>query len=217
MEDESTNENFIIPDWNALFPLKTEVLQWLVEFAQADIDKMKSEEKEKWQADSKWRLKMFGVGRVDIDILEYKSIVLEEIRKAIGPKESNFYFLRQSEMTYYLDSNSKYFRFIIVPNVKTFREVFRFSLFTLLNVMPVHTIQRCPACDKIFINLTRRIKLFCSMPCSWRLKAEQRRKNDPEAYREKYRGIMKKRYEEKQKANGIKKINHYKPRKGKEA
>jgi hypothetical protein len=109
-------------------------------------------------------------------------------------------------------------RLIFIPFAGNHRDLLFIRLFTLLEGLPPFTIRKCLICEKYFINASWKEKNFCSTRCMWRFNARKWReelKKDPkkrQAYLKKQREIMNKRYEEKQKALGYKKVSHYKKR-----
>jgi hypothetical protein len=81
-----------------------------------------------------------------------------------------------------------------VPQVDTFADYIRLNLLFDLRGMPISFIHRCPACERIFLNTTKKEKRFCSPNCLWRYNAKKRREADPEGYRERQKEIMRERY-----------------------
>jgi len=67
----------------------------------------------------------------------------------------------------------------------------------LLDGIPLGGFKKCLECKKIFFYPHRRKKGFCTLECSWRYFARQRRESNPEAYRKYQAELMKKRYREK--------------------
>ena len=68
---------------------------------------------------------------------------------------------------------------------------------SFLDGVPVDGFRECLECKKIFFYPHRRKKEFCTLECSWRYFARQRRESNPEAYRKYQAELMKKRYLEK--------------------
>lgn len=86
------------------------------------------------------------------------------------------------------------FKLTILPLTQSRDDYIRFKLYRLFDGLPSHTIQRCPGCEKYFLNITLRRKRFCSPKCMWRVNAEKRRKADPEAYRKYQKEVMADKY-----------------------
>ncbi len=91
----------------------------------------------------------------------------------------------------------KTFRLSIVPRTGTREDSIDFKLFNLLDALPHTTIQKCPGCQKFFLNLSLRKKKYCSSRCMWRISTEKRRQADPEGYRKRQRELMRKIYRKK--------------------
>jgi hypothetical protein len=74
---------------------------------------------------------------------------------------------------------------------------------TLLNGLPIDSIQRCEECQNYFVNLSMKKKVFCDIKCAWRNHARLAReelKKHPQklkAYRMKQKVLMWHKYEEK--------------------
>jgi hypothetical protein len=105
------------------------------------------------------------------------------------------------------DWSSEKFRWSFLPLTDSPSGYIRLKLFRLLDGLPCSTIQRCPGCEKYFLNTTLRKKRFCSPRCMWRVNAEKRREELKEkhpgeykAYLKKQKEIMRRKYEEKRKA-----------------
>lgn len=96
-----------------------------------------------------------------------------------------------------------HYLFPITPSYETYIEQ---KVYFLLNGLPQTTLQRCPGCETFFLNTRLREKRFCSPKCMWKINAERRReelKKHPRKYRaylKKQKEIMRRRYEEKRKA-----------------
>ena len=223
--EEEIFQNRVVIDWSNLQPIRNEVIQWLVDFAQADFETMEHEQKEQWRIQAGMRFSLFGVNtpvRFPDFILPQKDSkeswermkgfqnTIRRVIEEVLPKEDAGIFLHHIEASFHLNRSGRLLRMDINPTIKTFEEGFRFSFYRLVEGLPPKVIQRCLACKKIFINLTRREKHFCSNKCLWRFNAEKQRKADPEGYRKRQREVMKKRYEKKMKAKGYKKISHHK-------
>jgi hypothetical protein len=88
----------------------------------------------------------------------------------------------------------------------------------LLDDIPTGWIRKCKGCERFFFHSTRIEKIYCFSACAarsiQRIKREKLYKNPEkhEAHNKKMRKIMKKKYEDKQKAKGYKKVTHYKKR-----
>lgn len=73
---------------------------------------------------------------------------------------------------------------------------------SLLNGLPVDSIRRCKECGGYFINLSKRVKVFCDIRCAWKSHARLAReelKRHPrklKAYQKKQKILMWHRYEE---------------------
>jgi hypothetical protein len=90
---------------------------------------------------------------------------------------------------------------------KNFHEVvFLSNLSNIIDGIPYDSLKICPLCDGYFLNLTKRKKEYCSPHCTWRAIAQRKigeLKKHPrkyKAYLKKQRKIMKRKYEEKRKA-----------------
>ena len=111
---------------------------------------------------------------------------------------------------------------LFVPLAGNHRDFVFIKFFILLQGLPPSAIKKCLECKKYFVNPTWKEKQFCSPKCMWRFNATEWRKElkkNPkkhQAYLKKQREIMNKRYEEKQKALGLKKVIHHKKREEKE-
>lgn len=90
--------------------------------------------------------------------------------------------------------DQKIFRLSLIPITETQEEYVLLKLARLLDGLPRWSIQRCPGCEKYFLNASWRKKRFCSPRCMWPVRAEERRKADPEKYRADFREYMRKRY-----------------------
>jgi len=66
--------------------------------------------------------------------------------------------------------------------------------YVLLNGLPNDCIKKCKECGRYFLQLSRKVKVFCSQQCASRFLARDYRAKHPEEYRTKQREIMKKRY-----------------------
>jgi hypothetical protein len=72
-------------------------------------------------------------------------------------------------------------------------------------VVPANAFTKCKECDRYFVNLTERERLYCSPICAWRFLAKKKReemKKDPRKYREylkRQREYMRGRYQAKSK------------------
>jgi hypothetical protein len=76
-------------------------------------------------------------------------------------------------------------------------EHLRLRLFLLLDGLPTSAVQKCPGCDKYFLNVSLRKKQFCSPRCMWRVNTQKRREADKEGYNEYQRVHMNNRYRKK--------------------
>jgi len=80
------------------------------------------------------------------------------------------------------------------------------NIFNLLVGLPVNSIKICNQCQGFFVNTSLRGKIYCSPSCAWRALAKKRReeiKKHPKKYRaylKKQKEIMRRKYEEKRKA-----------------
>jgi len=76
----------------------------------------------------------------------------------------------------------------------------RFRLASLLDGLPSDVLGVCPQCGHLFINITGRLKKFCTIPCSMRYNAKRQYENikaDPERYQahlKKHQNLSKRRY-----------------------
>jgi hypothetical protein len=69
----------------------------------------------------------------------------------------------------------------------------------LLSGVPKEAVKRCAFCGVYFLNLSARKKVYCTQRCASRAATKAARKRDYEAYKEKQRNYMKKRYRERAK------------------
>ena len=111
----------------------------------------------------------------------------------------------------------KTFHLAYIPLTESHSRYIELKFYRLMDGLLRSTIQRCPGCEKYFLNPTKRKKSFCSPRCMWRVNAEKRREELKEkhpqkykAYLKKQREIMNQKYEKEQKAKGYKKVTHYK-------
>jgi hypothetical protein len=101
---------------------------------------------------------------------------------------------------------SEKFYFSFLPLTTKDEEYIEFKLYQVLDGLFISTLQRCPGCTKYYLNFTKRRKRFCSPKCMWKVNAEKRREelrkhpSKYKAYLNKQRVIMRKKYEEKRKA-----------------
>ena len=105
----------------------------------------------------------------------------------------------------------------LLPVAKSQKDYLSLKIALLLDSLPQHAIRVCPGCKRFFFNPTRRKKEFCSPKCMWRVIAGKRRRELKEKHPKKYKAylkkqkeIMSKKFQEKQKAKGFKKVAPYK-------
>jgi len=141
---------------------------------------------------------------------------LSMIINAFVPGRPNFFPLTQYGWDASIDPNpnivvllcsdgNKFRLMSFVENQSPAEYVLR-KLFDIFNGLPLTTLNQCPGCNRFFVNFSQREKRFCSSKCMWRINAEERRrelKKNPKKYKEylkKQKEIMRRKYEEKRKA-----------------
>jgi len=85
------------------------------------------------------------------------------------------------------------------PNTTELPFLALFRFVSQLDEMPIEGFKKCLECRKIFYYPHKRKKDFCSLECSWRYFARQRRQSDPESYKKYQAKLMRERYQEKKK------------------
>jgi hypothetical protein len=208
-------------EWPASTSERRKILEWLVNFMQAKIEELSPLERDKMALEAEWWLRFFEVrlwpGRnlpgYWEEVNNYQKVIRREMQRTLPNADDKGVHQSKALISYHLDCSGKSYNLEMQPHLPKFDDSFRFLFFRLLEGMPTTTIQKCSSCDKVFVNPSRRRRLFCSSRCMWRFNAEKRRKKDPEGYRARQREIMKERYEKKQKAKGYKKVTHYNTKK----
>jgi len=89
------------------------------------------------------------------------------------------------------------FKLSFIPFTDNQGDYIRLKIQRLLNGLPRSTIQRCPGCEKYFLNFSLRKKRFCSSRCMWRVLQAKRREMDREGYNRRQKEIMAQKYRQK--------------------
>jgi hypothetical protein len=123
----------------------------------------------------------------------------------------------EGKVWYMLTTLNDKISLIIAPSVWSPDNYVRFKISSLFNDLPITTLSICWSCKNYFVNPTLRDKKFCSPRCMWRFNAKKGREElkgkhpgKYKAYLKKQREIMRRKYEEKQKGKGYKKVARYK-------
>lgn len=123
-------------------------------------------------------------------------IPIENVRVVSGVKDGRFF------TKYYLPLD---YRDIFTP--RRMKQLARLSFANALHGVPLEAIRTCrnETCGRYFLHLSQKDKYYCSPKCTSRDLAKKRREADPDLYRKKQRGIMRKKSKEKKRKGGKKK------------
>jgi len=77
------------------------------------------------------------------------------------------------------------------------RNAWNINVYNILDNFPVKSIRQCRECRRLFVQYKGKKREFCSIQCLNRWHTRERRKADPEKYRESQRKIMKEIYRKK--------------------
>ncbi|MDH4268072.1 MAG: hypothetical protein OEW45_20790 [Deltaproteobacteria bacterium] len=128
-------------------------------------------------------------------IVESQEIIRKRLEKFIMPNERVRKPLK--EVSIWLFWNET-FKLSIIPHTRSREDYIDLKLFRLFDNLPHSSIQKCPGCEKFFLNASMRKKKYCSSRCMWRVNAKKLRMADPEGYKKRQAELMRKKYREKQ-------------------
>ncbi len=193
-----------------------EIVSWTLTFIQEDLSKIDATDKVKLSADLMKNLYLDSLTpetaqNEDTVNIFISNINLKNIQKALrGTFEKHYKPLINGKKYRSRPPAMKETRDIVVNGIldtdyvvqtKPDDENIAISIFSRaidsLKPIPVSAFRVCEGCNKYFFPTgkgSQQNRRFCTRSCNARYNAEIRRKKDPEAYKEKQRNIMRKRY-----------------------
>jgi hypothetical protein len=222
---------------------RKEIMTWLLDFAQMDLDSLPEQEKiilgirlKSFLAERVFLKTEPKLGELDRFDVQYGwGFAFEEIKgiqKALleyifdvmdGPHRPGEPSSEVPSITRFLTVDEKgRYKFMYADLSGSGRgDAFK-SIWAELLIDLKQPILKCQECGRYFLSTSKRVKRFCSSKCMWREGARRKRKKlrqDPEAYekyKEKQKGIMQDYYAKKKRGNRIAplKITKKKTRKG---
>jgi endogenous inhibitor of DNA gyrase (YacG/DUF329 family) len=99
------------------------------------------------------------------------------------PKPSGGFFAWTGQ-AHFVFSGHETFAFSYVPITKDVESFLQMKFYSTLNGLPRFTILRCPECKKIFVNPSRKNRIFCSSQCGWRFGMRKWRSEKKEEFPE---------------------------------
>ncbi|MGA2466327.1 MAG: hypothetical protein ABSH06_18495 [Thermodesulfobacteriota bacterium] len=195
---------------------KKNLLSRMVNFIQADLDKLSLREERELRM---WLLPRYGGKRLQQrlgtrptdQIITLKGI--QKLQKALKAFSNRVLNLREDGKPIVLPLRKR--QLIITPSgqYSVYYPIFSNSptpdtsliiteFANLLNGLPKDAMRTCPQCQKVFVHLSLKPKIYCSNRCAYkaiyRKRIERLQSNgEYELYLETQRKVMKKRYREK--------------------
>ncbi len=229
-------------------------LRWLLDFAQMDLGSL-SEQKRRmlvgeihFFCSEDLLRKSWDKDGHSVDLLEkgeyealsekvepsriQKKLIkrIKEMNAIQGPrKNQNFYYDDLPNTSSFIVSPSEgRFEIYRTPTKTTAENRAIVNFVNLIENLDTYPIKKCKGCERYFLNLSKREKIYCTSSCASRsIQREKReeiyrneekheaflkewREYQKKRYRERGREIKRQKYVEKRKAEGYKKVTRYK-------
>jgi len=196
---------------------KRAMLQWAMNLVKGDLSIFSDKKiKELAQQLDTFLYGPFPQSKGDLDIWQVKESLLQVKESLLTVQKTLASFLREILLTekesphiMFLDRPSKpifsvvdgYFSFGFGHQHSDIEAAARYRLASLLDGLPSDVLGECPQCSHLFINVTGRLKKFCTIPCSMRYNAKRQYENikaDPKRYKAhllKHQELSRERYQ----------------------
>lgn len=182
--------------------MQKDKLNWLLDFIQTDLDALSGGDRAKIfyelqeflpqdiQKDLRSAIDGLGAAKGIQSVLrDYFNYFIDCIKQKIPPDTISFQASRIVRF-----EGDKIYNDNLISHFDTYLKIILLDTF---QEMSLKAIRQCKECGRYFVHLSKRERDYCCNKCASRAGARKRRREDPEGYKAKMRGYMKRKYREK--------------------